>query len=93
MLSHQSIQLQQASLYLKIIHIQIQNGHIFVYSYTYIILSLDFEFSFKLNISVEFLSLNLVDFFFRDFDFLTGVAFEDSDRTHRKSPDCAKHLS
>ena len=35
-----------------------------IYSYTYIILSLDFEFSFKLNISVEFLSLNLVDFYF-----------------------------
>lgn len=31
--------------------------------------------------------------FFRDFDFLTGVAFEDSDRTHRKSPDCAKYWS
>ena len=43
---------------------EIQNEHIFVYSYTYIILSLDFEFSFKLNISVEFLSLNLVDFYF-----------------------------
>ena len=45
---------------------EIQNGHIFVYSYTYIILSLDFEFSFKLNISVEFLSLNLVDFYFSE---------------------------
>lgn len=31
--------------------------------------------------------------FFPDIDFLTGVAFEDSDRTHRKSPDCAKNLS
>lgn len=37
-----------------------------IYSYTYIILSLDFEFSFKLNISVEFLSLNLVDFYFSE---------------------------
>ena len=45
---------------------EIQNKHIFVYSYTYIILSLDFEFSFKLNISVEFLCLNLVDFYFSE---------------------------